>query len=233
MGWISNWKAKKAEKQAKQQYELEHAEWQSDLALFKKAHQVFTAAAKGEDSAPNYVVQKDGEIALWTGQAIFHEVGKTPSRYVGSSSGVSIPIVKGVRYRVGATRGTLIQGEEFQMDKDQGTVVITTERVIFAGSLKTQEWVFSKVLGAARSADETDFNINVSNRQKTSGLRFDIPTGREFNCFLALGMSAAEESIEDVLVELEEVQAKLQTEEPKMILSTQVPTKAIDAPKDK
>lgn len=232
MGWISNWKAKKAEAKAREAFALEHADWESDLAIFQKAYEVFKSAAKGEDSTQNYVVQKSGEVALWSGEGIFHEVGKTPSRYVGSSSGVSIPIVKGVRYRVGSTRGTLIPGEEYQMDKDQGTVLITTDRVIFNGSLKTQEWQISKILGAARSADETDFIINVSNRQKSSGVRFDIPTGKEFSCFLALTMSAAEEGISDVLKELEKVQDELKGKEPLLVLQSTRVTKELEPPKE-
>jgi hypothetical protein len=232
MGWISNWKAKKAESKARAAFAIEHADWESDLAIFKKAYDAFSAAEKGEDSAQNYTVQKSGEVALWSGQGIFHEVGKTPSRYEGSSSGISIPIVKGVRYRVGATRGTLIPGEEYQMDKDQGTVLVTTDRVIFTGSLKTQEWQISKILGAARSADESDFIINVSNRQKSSGVRFDIASGREFSCFLALTMSAAEEGLAAVLKELEKVQKELIGKEPILVLPSTRVAKEIEAPKE-
>ena len=232
MGWISNWKVKKADSKAREAFALEHSDWEADLAVFKKAYEVFKAADKGEDSVQNFVVQKSGEVALWSGEGIFHEVGKTPSRYVGSSSGVSIPIVKGVRYRVGSTRGTLIPGEEYQMDKDQGTVLITTDRVIFNGSLKTQEWQISKILGAARSSDETDFIINVSNREKSSGVRFNTASGREFSCFLALTMSAAEEGITSVLKELEKVQKELEGKEPVLILPSSRVAKEIEAPKE-
>jgi hypothetical protein len=109
-------------------------------------------------------------------------------------------------------------GDEYQMDKDEGNVLITTQRVIFNGTLKTQEWLFEKMIGASRSADELDFVINVSNRQKTSGIRFDSATGKEFGNFLALSMSAAEDGIAAVLKELAAEQEKMIKEEPKMNL---------------
>jgi hypothetical protein len=109
------------------------------------------------------------------------------------------------------------------MDKDQGTVLITTDRVIFTGGIKTQEWAFAKMLGAARSEDETDFNINVSNRQKTSGIRFNKQLGKEFNVFLALSMSAAEDGIPAVLDELREVKKNLEADEPKLEVTDNKP----------
>ena len=36
----------------------------------------------------------EGELVLWTGNAIYHEAGRTASRYVGGSQGFSIPLKK-------------------------------------------------------------------------------------------------------------------------------------------
>jgi hypothetical protein len=214
MGWLENMKDKRAAKAADSEYHHLHSEWAEDVELLKKLIAVFTAASKGEDSAPNVVVQKDGEIALWGATGIFHETGRTPSQYVGGSSGFSIPVVAGIRYRVGAMKGTVIPGEELQMDKDSGNVLLTSARIIFFGGIKTQEWRFDKLLGASTSPDETDFFFNVSNRQKTSGIRFDAPSGREFNRFLALAISAAENGFAPVLKELHGIEERIAKEEP-------------------
>ena len=222
MGLISNFKAKRADKRAQEEYIYAHSEWETDLAIYDKAITAFKAAANGEDTVPNHVVQKRGEKALWTAPAIFHEVGKTPSRYVGGSSGISIPITKGIRYRTSTTRGTIIPGTEYQMDKDQGIVVLTTTRVIFTGGLKTQEWLIENILGANRNEIETDFTINVSNRQKPSGVRFNEADGKEFGRFLALAMSAVESGLPDMIRQLEEFKSKLAKDEPKLELPSAI-----------
>ena len=224
MGWISDFKTKREAARARLEYKRLHAIWQEDVEILTKLITVFTAASKGEDSVPNSLMQKSGERTLWTGKAIFHETGRTPSHYVGRSSGVSIPIVAGIRYRVGATQGELIPGEDLQMDRDQGTVMLTTERLIFTGSTKTQEWNFDKLLQAVCSSDQTDYFISVSNRQKTSGVRFEPATGREFNRFLGSATAVHESGYEGVLKELHEIEKRIAIEEPKLELPSATKT---------
>lgn len=203
MSWISDFTAKRAAKKALKAHNAALAIWQSDLDAIDKLISVFATASKGEDAVPNTLMQKPGERTLWSATGIFHETGKTPSRYVGRSSGVSIPIAAGIRFRVGATQGELIQGESMQMDIDQGIVMLTTERLIFSGPIKTQEWNFDKLLMLSTTPDQSDYFINVSNRQKTSGVRFDPITGREFNRFLGSASAVHEHGFADVLEELE------------------------------
>ena len=218
MGYFANLKAKRADKAATKEYNRLHAIWQEDVETLTKLITVFTAASNGEDSVPNTLMQKPNEHTLWTATAIFHETGRTPSHYVGRSSGVSIPVVAGVRFRVGATQGTIIPGEELQMDKDQGVVMLTTQRLIFTGPTKTQEWNFDKLLQLSTNEDQTDYFINVSNRQKTSGVRFDSQTGREFNRFLGSATSAHESGYDAVLKELHAIEKRIHEEEPKLEL---------------
>lgn len=216
MGWIANLKAKRAATAAQNEYNRLHDIWQEDLDTLTKLITVFTAASKGEDSVPNSLTQKAGERTLWTATAIFHETGRTPSRYQGGSSGVSIPIGGGIRFRVGAMQGQVIPGIEEQMDKDQGTVMLTTDRLIFTGSLKTQQWDFDNLLQASTSPDQSDYFLSVSNRQKTSGVRFDPATGREFNRFLGSAIMVNESGYDVVLKELHAIEKRIHEEEPKL-----------------
>jgi hypothetical protein len=216
MGWIANLKAKRAAKAALNEYNRLHDIWQEDLDTLTKLITVFTAASKGEDAIPNTLMQKSGERTLWTATGIFHETGRTPATYTGSSSGVSIPIAAGIRFRVGAMQGQRIPGEELQMDKDQGTVLLTTERLIFTGSLKTQEWNFDKLLQLSTTDDQSDYFISVSNRQKTSGVRFTPTIGREFNRFLGSATAAHEHGIDALLKELHDIEKRIHEEEPKL-----------------
>ena len=223
MSWFSDFKAKRADKKALQAHSLLQAAWQEDIATLDKLIEVFTAASKGEDAVPNTLMQKAGERTLWKATGIFHETGRTPSSYVGGSSGVSIPVGGGVRFRVGAMRGQVIPGEELQMDKDQGVVMLTTERLIFTGPIKTQEWNFDKLLQISTTDDESDYFISVSNRQKTSGVRFDPATGREFNRFLGSAAAVNESGYEAVLNELASLKKQALTEEPQLALPSATP----------
>ena len=218
MGIFSDFQAKRADKSATKEFEHLHAVWEEDKATLAKLVTVFTAASNGEDSVPNTLMQKSGEVTLWSATGIFHEVGKTPTRYVGRSSGVSIPVVAGIRYRVGAMQGTAVPGVELQMDKDQGVVMLTTHRLIFTGPIKTQEWDFDKLLMLSTSPDEADYFISVSNREKTSGVRFDVSIGREFNRFLGMATSAHESGLPAVIKELHELEKRIVIEEPKLNL---------------
>jgi len=208
MGFFADFKAKRALKAATKQHNSLLEIWQEDLACLRKIIEAITAASEGKDSVPNTLMQKAGEHTLWSATGIFHETGRTASQYVGGSTGVSVPIGGGIRFRVGAMKGQVVPGIELQVDKDQGVVMLTTERLIFSGPMHSREWNFDKLLHLSTTDDDSDYFISVSNRQKSSGVRFDPATGREFNRFLGSATSAHEHGIPEVLTELK----KLETE---------------------
>jgi hypothetical protein len=220
MSWFTEFKAKRAAKAATKSLKRAHATWQEDFQTLEKLIAVITAASKGEDSVPNTLMQAKGEHTLWSGTAVFHETGRTASRYQGGSSGVSVPVVAGIRFRVGAMSGQVIPGIEMQMDKDQGVVMLTNERLIFTGPLKTQQWDFDKVLMLSTSPDQSDYFISVSNRDKTSGVRFDPVTGREFNRFLGSATAVHESGYEEVLKELNAMRSAALASKPALELPT-------------
>jgi hypothetical protein len=219
MGFIADFKARRAAKRAQAQFELEIYQWQSELDLLNTALDIFTNAAKGEEPEDHQLVQKKGELVLWTGQAIFHEAGRTPSTYKGGSAGVSIPVVAGVRLRVGQFSGTVIPGAEMQIDKEAGLVKLTNQRLIFAGSLNTTEWSFAKMLSAARNEEGNDFIIGVSNRKKTSGLKFSAADGKAFARLFALALYAYENGIPETIKEIKSEITRRNKEKPKLVLT--------------
>jgi hypothetical protein len=146
-------------------------------------------------------------------------------------------LVGGIRYRVGAQRGTFVAGEEVRAYKEVGQVLLTTERVLFNGQMNTKEWAFAKWNGASTNLDESNYIFHVSNRQKTSGLLIGPEQGREFNRFLAQAINCAEEGIDVVLKsvrtqlkELSEVEPQAPT--PASIESARVAKLEIEAPKN-
>jgi hypothetical protein len=225
MGFIANWKAKRAYKSAMAQYDLAITDWHADVEIFQKIKDAFLLAAKGEDVVVNQTIQKAGEIVLWTAKGQFHEAGRSAGSFQGSSQGFSIPVVAGIRYRVGATRGTYVSGDPIQKYGEVGDVILTTNRVLFNGMFNTKEWAFSKWNGAAASADETDYIFNVSNRQKTSGVLFGARDGREFNRFLSCALIAAEYGIDRVIKEVDKNMKELEEDKPA------IPPLELEAPK--
>lgn len=218
MGFIANFKAKRAAKRAQSVYESALLDWERENKVLAQALEIFTAASAGNQPDDQSLVQKKGELVLWTGTAIYHLAGRTPSRYSGSSTGFSIPIAAGIRFRVGSMQGRMIPGEEMQMDKDQGMVKLTNQRLIFAGPIATTEWAFSKLLSTFSNPDRTDFIFGVSNRQKSSGLRFSPEDGYAFSHLFALGLYSYENGIPATIQAIEDELKEGATDKPKLEL---------------
>jgi hypothetical protein len=77
---------------------------------------------------------------------------------------------------------------------------------------------------ASTTPDQSDYFLSVSNRQKTSGVRFDPATGREFNRFLGSATAVNEHGIEAVLKELKGIEKRIYEEEPKLELKKAIPS---------
>ena len=195
MGFFADFKAKRAAKRAKADYELELFEWDRENQVLAQALEIFTGASSGSEPDDHSLAQKKGELVLWTGYGIYQVAGRTPSTFSGGSQGVSIPIVAGIRYKVGSFKGRTIPGVEMQMDKDQGMVKLTNQRLIFAGPIATTEWAFAKLLSTFSNPERTDFIFGVSNRQKSSGLRFSPEDGYAFSHLFALALYSYENGI--------------------------------------
>jgi hypothetical protein len=79
----------------------------------------------------NLAVQP-GEIFHLQVAATYYEE-KAVRQYVGGSSGVSIPVGRGVRFRVGASRGQSVTQHVLEAD-DQGMLAIGSRRIVFSGT---------------------------------------------------------------------------------------------------
>ena len=222
MGFIANFKAKRAAKRAKAVYELEMYEWEQENKVLNQALEIFTKASDGSEPDDHSLAQKKGELVLWIGSGIYHEAGRTASTYVGGSSGVSIPLVAGIRYRVGSYKGRMVPGEEMQIDKDQGMVKLTNQRLIFSGPIATSEWVFSKLLSSFSNPDRTDFIFGVSNRKKASGIKFSPQDGYAFAHLFALALYSYENGIPATIKAIKDELKEGEGDKPKLVLPPSV-----------
>jgi hypothetical protein len=216
MGFFANFKAKRAAKRAQSVYESALLDWERENKVLAQALDIFTAASAGNQPDDHSLVQKKGELVLWTGQGVLSVAGRTPSTFSGGSQGFSIPLVAGIRYRVGSFKGTTIPGVEMQMDKDQGMVKLTNQRLIFSGPIATTEWAFSKLLSSFSNPARTDFIFGVSNRQKSSGLRFIPEDGYAFSHLFALGLYSYENGIPATIQAIQNELKEGATDKPKL-----------------
>jgi hypothetical protein len=100
---------------------------------------LYTAAYLSKYAAPSVASPlelKTGEQALLSVPAVLSR-NQTRTRYVGGSQGFSFPIGHtGIRYRVGSFHGQPVS-QQVLTQVDRGSVVVTTQRIAFVGSLKS------------------------------------------------------------------------------------------------
>lgn len=160
---------RRAEKKAADEA-AENAHTQADLRA--NLVDLIDIAEGGVGEATDWpLVQKPGERLVYgiTGAGLF-EPRRQPGHWDGRSAGVSVPVVDGIRLRFGKSAGTFVQGDEKPAVIDTGDVSFTTQRVVFQGSKYTREWLYSKLIGIMHYANQPWTAIQVSNRQKTSGI---------------------------------------------------------------
>ena len=222
MGFIASFKANRAIKKAKAAYESALYEWDRENDVLTQALDIFTDASSGSEPDDHSLAQKKGELVLWTGQGIYHVAGRTPSTFSGGSQGFSIPLVAGIRFRVGSFKGQMTPGVEMQMDKDQGMVKLTNQRLIFSGPIATTEWAFSKLLSSFSNPDRDDFIFGVSNRQKSSGIRFTPQDGYAFAHLFALALYSYEKGIPATIKAIKDELKEGAGDKPKLVLPPSV-----------
>jgi len=107
-----------------------------------------------------HILPKKGEIVHYECSAnLMKEVAVR--QYQGGYQGFSIPIGKtGVRYRVGATKGHSVQvGTQLQV-ADSGTLSITNVRAVYAGTRKTVDMPYSKLVNLTAYSDGVQFHLS-------------------------------------------------------------------------
>src|SRR4051794_11456823 len=154
-------------------YQKALAGWQrDDVELTKMIESARTYAGSTDAGA---VVLKRGERVFYSMPSVsLVEVQRAPGQYVGGYSGFSFRITRGVRYHVGGSRGSFVQGVEQLKITDEGSATVTNQRVIFAGSKNTREWAFSKFVSVEHDPDRPVTMLGASNRQKISGLVYPV-----------------------------------------------------------
>ena len=189
-------KQRSEDRRARKAYESAQAKlnvWEEDVDAvegFLNIAREFEGFEPDEVESP--LVTKKGERVFLVGEgAGLAEPRQTPGEWQGGHSGVSIRVAKGVYWRTGRSRGTYKQGEEQQKLIDEGgTAVVTNNRVVYLGLKYNREWAFPKLLGIRHDDDLGVTYMQVSNRQKVSGIVYgtEIAEDVQFRIDLALAI---------------------------------------------
>ncbi len=116
------------------------------------------------------IFMKPKEVAHFQVEAsLLKEVVQRESR--GGYSGFSIPIYKGVRYRVGSYRGrSVVVGTSLET-ADKGILCLTSQRAVFKGMRQSVECLYSKLVGVNVFDDGIQFHV--TNRKNATLLRVE------------------------------------------------------------
>ncbi len=112
---------------------------------------------------PVGVVPQSGETFFIEVAATYYEE-KAIRQYVSGSSSLSIPVMRGVRMRVGGTRGHSVTEAVLQED-DRGTVAIGDQRVVFTGQRRNLSVPLSSI--ATVQAFQDGFSFAAANKPAT------------------------------------------------------------------
>lgn len=74
------------------------------------------------------VILKKGETVHFADSSVLKELKSVSLGYRGGSHGISFPIAKGIRYRVGAHRGHIVREDRF-LETSRGVLIITNKRL--------------------------------------------------------------------------------------------------------
>ncbi len=175
--------------QAHNEYLAGMQRWNQDVAHLNYMLNI----AKGQPTSGwEDLMLKKGEIGICKlADVSLIEERRGQGHFESGSQGVSFPIGsiggRSIRYRVGATRGHYEPGQPAPTAIAQGSMFITTQRIIFAGTTRTSECLFAKLIGIQHF--DGQISISVSNRQKPTTVSYDSSLNDPVSDFLSLGLS--------------------------------------------
>lgn len=177
MGWLEHHREHVAEVRAHEQAVHDEAvlhTWEDEEQALES---LIDLATNLEGSLDGPVDLKRGEVRFFTlNGAGLVEVRRGPGHRMGGYAGPSFRIAKGVYWHMGATAATYVPGADVLTVIDEGTAIITNQRVIFAGVKLTREFAFAKLIGYEHDPGTDSTSIHVSNRQKVSSIRYGAAT---------------------------------------------------------
>lgn len=217
MGLFASLKAKSAERKAKaaaNAYAANFNTWKTEDDKINEYITVVTDCIEGRmheqlvDQSDYGFMLNNGEIPVgYLPTALYLEVVRAPAKYSGGYGGVSFPLFGGVRLNTGRTGGKITPGQESIETTDEGSAIITTERIMFTGSVRSAEWKFAKMLSVTHvPAGYSVFAM--SGNRKPAGIAFGSDVATEVQFRIELGAAIARNRLPQYLAELQAEKAQ-------------------------
>ncbi|MBW3589874.1 MAG: hypothetical protein KY429_10685 [Actinobacteria bacterium] len=205
MGLFDSMRRKKEERRRAEEaknYEQALVSWQKEEEelrdLLDSAQDFRGLSAEelaGQEISVPILLKKGERVFVAIEGACLVEPRRGRGQYSGGYSGFSFRLVKGVRYHVGGSKGRYTPGEEMPTIIDTGTATITSHRVVFQGPKQSREWSYSKLIGYQHDSQHPITMLQVSNRQKASGLLYTQESAEQIHFLLALATSLFNDSL--------------------------------------
>jgi hypothetical protein len=169
--------------------------------------QTFRGATNAEvPTLPLELVAGERALLALPGVALI-EPGRLPAHFMGGNSGFTFHVAR-------APRGPGSPTDEEPASIDTGVITVTDRRAVFSGRLHLRTWDFTTVTGYHSNAVPPWTAIAVSDRQKTSGVRYDTSQDEEFRFALALGLARCHDSEASLVADLGRQLDELDRERP-------------------
>lgn len=166
----------------------------------------------GDDGDYGFMLKKDEFAVAYLTDIGYIEIVKAPSRYSGGYGGVSFPIFGGLRLNTGRMAGGSIEGAESMTLTDEGNVLITNRRIMYAGGKRSHEWRFDKMLSVSHLAG--GISIFAMNTGKPTGIGYGEPNEREIQFRIEIAAAMALDTLDRFRRELQAEKDKLTAEMP-------------------
>jgi hypothetical protein len=103
-------------------------------------------------NGPQPINLQKGETLIWAFPGTQYLEDRERKEFVGTSHGVSVRVMKGVYYRVGAFKGRPVTHLD-RVNVGTGTLFVTTKHLCFAGSPKSVRIPYSKIISFEQYSD--------------------------------------------------------------------------------
>ena len=223
MGFFASMKQKSAARKARaaaEKYAQQYNVWKAEADKIDEYITIVRDCAEGrlheqltDHSDYGFMLNADEIPVAYLPKSLFLEVVRAPSTYQGGYGGVSFPLFGGLRLNTGGMRGRVTPGEESVETTDEGAALITTERIMFTGAVRTKEWKFAKMLSVSHSPSGYSV-FAMSGNSKPTGIAFGPDVATEVQFRIELGAAIARERLPHYLTELEAEKAHHNAEMP-------------------
>ena len=217
MGEKVSWLQKHKEKREEETYDGALAKWQTQVDNINSCLKL--AQTFNGEQTDQAVLQAGESLFFYVTNSSLMEERAGPGHWQGRSSGFSIPVAhisgSAIRYRVGATKGTYVQGDPVEKAVDVGTTYITDKRVIYQGKNQTREVDYSKLIGVNHDQRQGETTFSVSNRQKPITVHYGASLLPAFVFRLSLAIAHYKNTVPQLTQQLETTLAELQQNKPK------------------